>query len=182
MGILKLLDRRFEVLLNSQIIIRRVKLLAKSINKDLRKDDPLFIVVLNGSFMFAAELLKWINFPCQVQFIKVSSYDGTQSSGRVQSILGLNQSIKDRNVIILEDIIDTGLTVDYLINTLILNEPLSIKICSLLLKPESLKVPIIPDYIGFEVGNYFLVGYGLDYNGYGRNLKNIYVEVEKTEI
>ncbi|MDP1725999.1 MAG: hypoxanthine phosphoribosyltransferase [Bacteroidota bacterium] len=176
MGIINILDRRFSVLLDDQTIVARVKQLADELNDDLHDENPVFIAVLNGSFMFAADLLKYIHFPCQIQFIKVSSYTGIQSSGSVQSVIGLNQSISGRNIIILEDIIDSGITIDYLINELVQQKPASIKICTLLLKPKALKVALNPDYVGFEVENNFLVGYGLDYNGYGRNFKNIYVE------
>lgn len=176
MGIVNILDRRFSILLDDQTIIARVKQLADEISDDIQADNPVFIAVLNGSFMFAADLLKFIHFPCQIQFIKVSSYAGKQSSGNVQSVIGLNQSITGRNIVILEDIIDSGITIDYLINELVQQKPESIKICTLLLKPKALKIDLKPDYVGFEVDNQFLVGYGLDYNGYGRNLIHIYVE------
>ncbi len=172
---INILDRSFEPIINEDFIQNAIKKIAVQINESAQ--NPLFIAVLNGSFIFASDLLKEITIPCQIEFIKVKSYAGTQSSGKVQELIGLSQSIEGRQVILLEDIIDTGLTLDYLLKELRKQNPESIKIGSLMLKPTALKVDIKPDYVGFEVENHFLVGYGLDYNGYGRNLKNIYKEV-----
>lgn len=122
-------------------------------------------------------MLKEILIPCQIEFIKIKSYSGTQSTGKIQQLIGLNHSIEGRQIIVVEDIIDTGLTLDFLMNELKKQNPASIKICTLMLKPSALKVDIKPDFVGFEVENHFLVGYGLDYNGYGRNLKHIYKEI-----
>jgi hypoxanthine phosphoribosyltransferase len=124
--------------------------------------------------MFASDLLKEINFDCEIQFVKVSSYQGTQSTGKIQEIIGLNQSIANRNVIVLEDIIDTGLTMQQLLISIKNLHPSSVEVCSLLLKPDAIKVPLNIKYVGFEVGNEFLLGYGLDYDGLGRNLRHLY--------
>ena len=176
MGPIQLLDRNFSVLLAEDTIQLRVKQLAAEMNDTLAEDNPVFLAILNGSFMFAADLLKSLRFPCQVQFIKVSSYEGVQSTGSVISLIGLNQNITERNIVLLEDIIDTGHTIDYVLKDLANHNPASIKVCSLLLKPKALQVKLNLDYVGFEVENNFLVGYGLDYNGYGRNLKHVYSE------
>ncbi len=176
MSPVKILDRSFIPFLNEERILNRIGEMADEMNSELAGDDTIFIAILNGSFMFAADLMKRIRFPSQITFIKVTSYAGTQSTGTVQSVLGLNQSIVNRNVVIVEDIIDSDLTIDFLLQDLRKQAPLSLRVCSLLLKPGALQVDLKPDFVGFEVENQFLVGYGLDYDGYGRNLRHIYVE------
>jgi hypoxanthine phosphoribosyltransferase len=178
MDTIQIHDKSFGIFLEEEKIISRVKELAQAISFDFAGTQPLFIAVLNGSFIFAADIMKSIAFPCEIQFVKVSSYHGAQSSGTVQQVLGLNQNIKGRKVIIIEDIIDSGLTIDFLRTDLLKQEPESISICSLLLKPKALKVKIDVQYIGFEVENHFLVGYGLDYDGLGRNLRHLYRVIE----
>ena len=175
---IKIFDRNFEIYLSENQIHDAVVAIAKKMNIDFAEKNPLFIGVLNGSFMFAADLFKEINFPCQITFIKLASYTGTQSSGKINELVGMKENIEGRNIVLIEDIIDTGLTIKYLIDELMLNIPASIKVATLLLKPDSLKIDIKPDYIAFQVPNKFLVGYGLDYDNYGRNLKHIYSEVE----
>jgi hypoxanthine phosphoribosyltransferase len=174
MNTIQIHDKSFDIFIEEEKILSRVKELAQAISIDFAGTQPLFIAVLNGSFIFAADIMKSISFPCEIQFVKVSSYHGAQSSGKVQQVLGLNQNIKGRKVIIIEDIIDSGLTIDFLRNDLLKQEPESISICSLLLKPKALKVQLDVHYIGFEVENHFLVGYGLDYDGLGRNLRHLY--------
>lgn len=171
-------QKDFHIYIEEAHILARVKELAMAISRDHGADQPLFVAVLNGSFIFAADLMKQIDFPCEIQFVKVSSYHGTQSSGKVQQVLGLSQPVKGRKLVIIEDIIDSGLTIDFLRKELEKLEPASIHICSLLLKPEALKVQLEVHYVGFEVENQFLVGYGLDYDGYGRNLKHLYQATE----
>ncbi len=178
MDTIQIHDKTFEIFIEEDQILSRVKELAQAISIDFAGTQPLFIAVLNGSFIFAADIMKSIAFPCEIQFVKVSSYHGAQSSGTVQQVLGLNQNIKGRKVIIIEDIIDSGLTIDFLLTDLLKQEPESISICSLLLKPKALKVKIDVQYIGFEVENHFLVGYGLDYDGLGRNLRHLYQVIE----
>ncbi len=171
---INILDRRFTLLFDEKSIREKVREIAMQINVTMQ--NPLFIGVLNGSFIFASDLLKEITHPCQIEFIKVASYEGVNSTHKIKKLLGLNLPIEGRHIIILEDIIDTGLTLEYLIKDLVQHKPASIKICCLLLKPAALKADLEPDFVGFEVENNFLVGYGMDYNGYGRNLKHIYKE------
>ena len=178
MNTIQIHDKSFGIFLEEELILSRVKELAQAISIDFAGTQPLFIAVLNGSFIFAADIMKSISFPCEIQFVKVSSYHGEQSSGKVQQVLGLNQNIKGRKVIIIEDIIDSGLTINFLRTDLLAQEPESISICSLLLKPKALKVKLDVHYTGFEVENHFLVGYGLDYDGLGRNLRHLYQVIE----
>lgn len=170
-------NQAFQLFLTEAEIMARIAQLAQQLNADYSSRKPIFIAVLNGSFMFASDLLKAIQFDCEIQFVKVNSYQGMQSSGKVQELIGLNQNIANRPIIILEDIIDTGLTMHFLITDLLRYEPESLAVCSLLLKPDALKVKLQIDYVGFEVSNQFLVGYGLDYNGLARNLRQIYQAV-----
>ena len=173
---IQVLDRNFDIFIQEDKILNRVKTLAESINHDYAGKPIVFVAVLNGSFMLASDLMKQINLACRIEFIKASSYAGIKSTGSIKELIGLKGDIAGHHVVIIEDIIDTGLTIDYIINLLKEKNPLSIEVCSLLLKPEALKVDLQPKYIGFEVENKFLLGYGLDYDGFGRNLKHIYVE------
>jgi len=168
-------DKEFKPYIEESKINFAIKSMAEKINADMANDNPLFLVVLNGSFMFAAALLKEINFPCEISFIKLASYHGTQSSGEVNELIGLSEDIKNRDVVIIEDIVDTGVTLEKL-NLVLSNKQVnSIKVVTLLLKPESYKKNIPVDYSGIKIPNDFVVGYGLDYDGFGRNLKDIYV-------
>lgn len=167
----------FELSLKNEEIEGRIKQLAQALKLEYSNANPIFISVLNGSFIFAADLLRNLDFACEIEFVKVSSYAGTQSTGEVKQVLGLSKSIENRTVIILEDIIDSGLTIDFLLRDLARFKPKQIEICTLLLKPEALQVKLPVQYIGFEVANDFLVGYGLDYDGLGRNLPHIYKAV-----
>ncbi|MCX6187791.1 MAG: hypoxanthine phosphoribosyltransferase [Bacteroidetes bacterium] len=178
MNQIKILDREFEIFIKEDEISKRIDVLTEQINSDYLGKSILFIAILNGSFMFASDLFKRIsNVNCRIEFIKASSYVGTQSIGNINQLIGLKTNIENENVIIIEDIIDTGLTIDFIINSLKEKHPANINVCSLLLKPKALQVKINPKYIGFEVENKFLVGYGLDYDGYGRNLRHIYAEI-----
>lgn len=176
MQTIQVLDRNFDIFIQEDKILSRVKTLAESINQDYAGKSVVFVAVLNGSFMLASDLMKQINLDCRIEFIKASSYAGTQSTGSIKELIGLKGDIAGHHVVIIEDIIDTGLTIDYIINLLQEKNPESIEVCSLLLKPEALQVDLKPKYIGFEAENKFLLGYGLDYDGFGRNLKHIYVE------
>ncbi|MDR1610186.1 MAG: hypoxanthine phosphoribosyltransferase, partial [Candidatus Symbiothrix sp.] len=144
------------------------------IARDMKEKKPLFICVLNGAFMFAADLIKRINVPCEVGFIRLKSYRGTQSSGSIKEIQGLVENVENRHLVIVEDIIDTGHTMSYLVNKLKTENPASVKTACLLFKPNALETGTKPDYCALEIPNDFIVGYGLDYDGLGRNLKNIY--------
>ena len=173
---IQVLDRNFDIFIQEDKILNRVKTLAESINHDYAGKPVVFVAVLNGSFMLASDLMKQINLACRIEFIKASSCAGIQSTCSIWASIGIKGDIARHHVVIIEDIIDTGLTIDYIIHLLKEKNPLSIEVCSLLLKPEALKVDLQPKYIGFEVENKFLLGYGLDYDGFGRNLKHIYVE------
>ena len=168
-------DREFEILIENDNICKRIRLLGIQINVDYENRCPVFIGVLNGSFMFMADLLKEITISCEAAFIKVSSYTGTMSNGHIKEIFGLPQDLHNRDIIIVEDIVDTGLTLRHVLEDINKQKPASVKVCSLLLKPAALKEPMEElEYIGFELTNEFVVGYGLDYNGLGRNLNDIY--------
>lgn len=169
-------DRIFEIFIPSLEIKKRTRKLAKQISIDYLNKTPVFIGVLNGCFMFMADLIKQVNAQCEVSFIKVSSYKGgTKTTGMVEEILGLAIDIAGRDVIIVEDIVDTGKTLQFLITQLMALEPASISVATLLLKPDALETQISQiNYVGFEIENRFVVGYGLDYNNLGRNLNDIY--------
>ena len=167
-------DKTFVPYLDSDRIKESISAIAKNINSDLADDNPLFLVVLNGSFIFAADLLRNITIPCEVSFIKLNSYAGTHSNGDINELIGLKEEIKDRLVVIVEDIVDTGHTIEHLKELLVEKEVKDIKIASLLFKPDAYLKSIPVDYIGIEILNYFVVGYGLDYDGLGRNLNAIY--------
>lgn len=168
-------DKTFEMFLENDNISKRTRLIGIQINVDYEDRCPVFIGVLNGSFLFMADLLKEINLPCEAGFIKVTSYEGTESTGNIQQAFGLPQHLKGRDVILVEDIVETGLTLDYILKEVYKQQPASVKVCTLLLKPAALKIRMDElEYVGFEITNEFVVGYGLDYNGLGRNLKDIY--------
>lgn len=169
-------DKEFTCFLEHEKIIERCKELGQQMSEDLKDSVPVFIGVLNGSFLFLADLMKEVSIPAEVSFIKVSSYNGqTASSGAVKSLIGLSEAIKGRDVVLVEDIIDTGITLTFLVEEVSKMQPASLRVCSLLFKPEALKRDIGKvDYVGFEIPNEFVVGYGLDYKELGRNLKDIY--------
>ncbi len=168
-------DKQFKPYISQQQISEAVKKIAASINKELEKEKPLFLVVLNGSFMFAADLLKEVSIPCEISFIKVASYHGTTSSGTVTELIGMSEDVTGRTIVIVEDIVDTGVTLERLITVLNRKNVKQIKVATALLKPDSYKKEFKIDYFGMKIANDFVVGYGLDYDGLGRNLKEIYV-------
>ena len=153
----------------------RVLSIAEKINKDYQGKTPLFLGVLNGAFLFMADLFKGINLECEISFIRVSSYSGTSSTGQLKNIIGLNDNISGRDIIVVEDIVDTGDTMKYLLDELQKSNPASVRLATILFKPAALKQNVKPDYVGFEIPLAFVVGYGLDYDGLGRNLNDIYV-------
>ena len=173
----KIIDKEFEISIPSSEIQNIIFRLADKMNNDLRAKKVIFLGILNGSFMFAGDLFKKIDIDCQITFLKVASYVGTSSSGNVKRLIGLNEDIKDQVVVILEDIVDTGITLDNIIKQLKGYEPSEIRVATLLFKPEAYQIEIKIDYIGKEIPNDFIVGYGLDYNGFGRNLEDIYTLV-----
>ncbi len=175
---IKVLDKEFEISISSEKIQQRIQELAKTISDDLVDLDPLFIAILNGSFMFASDLFKKITIDAQVTFLKLASYQGTTTTGSVKQLIGLNQEIKDQNIVILEDIVDTGITLDTIMRQLSGYQPASVRVATLLYKPDACKANISLDYIGFSIPNEFIIGYGLDYNGYGRKYEDIYTLVK----
>ncbi|EGC87458.1 hypoxanthine phosphoribosyltransferase [Prevotella denticola CRIS 18C-A] len=172
-------DKTFETSIPEAKILERVKLIADRINKDFEGRTPLFLAVLNGSFMYAADLMKNITIPCEISFVKLASYQGTTSTGTIKEVIGLNEDIRGREVVIVEDIVDTGATMKRMLETLGTREPVGLHICTLLLKPGKLTVPLDIEYVAFEIPNDFIVGYGLDYDQQGRNLRDIYTLVKE---
>ncbi|WP_200974575.1 hypoxanthine phosphoribosyltransferase [Echinicola sp. 20G] len=171
---LKIKDKEFIPFLTEEKIKSRVQDLGRQISKDYQDKNPLVLGVLNGVFMFFSDLMKETDVSLEVSFVKVASYESTSSTGKVNDLIGLVEDIVGRHVIIIEDIVDTGLSMSHLLKLVSSKSPKSIAIVSLLLKPEALQQPIEVDYVGFEIPNKFVVGYGLDYDGEGRNLKEIY--------
>ena len=174
MDTIQVKDKTFRISIPESKIQERVKVIANKINQEYAGKNPVFLSVLNGSFIFSADLLREMNIPCEICFVKLASYQGVNSSGSIRELIGLNVNITDRHVIIVEDIVDTGLTMAHLLDNLKKQNPSSIDICTLLLKPGKLQVNLDIRYRCFEIPNDFIVGYGLDYDGYGRNTKDIY--------
>jgi len=177
--VIQVLDKKFQPYLKAGDIHEQIGKLAAQINQDYAGKRPLFIAILNGSFMFAADLFKELTIEAEICFIKLASYKGTKSTGNVITSIGLDEPLKDRHVVIVEDIVDTGKTLFEFLPQLQDQQPASLKIAALLHKPEALMFPLTVDYLGFSVPNKFLLGYGLDYDGLGRNLKEIYQLVEE---
>jgi hypoxanthine phosphoribosyltransferase len=178
MNTIQLNDKNFTPYLTAVQIDEQIKRVGSELSKDYEGKRPLFIAILNGSFMFASDLFKELTMECEICFIKLASYKGTKSTGQVITSIGLDATLTDRHVIIIEDIVDTGKTLHEFLPQLINQQPASLKITALLHKPDALAYPVKIDYLGFNVPNKFLLGYGLDYDGYGRNLKEIYKLVE----
>ena len=178
MGRVKLKDKIFEISISEAEILQRIKVVAEKISKDMEGKNPLLLAVLNGSFIFAADLMRMLTIPCEISFVKLASYQGTTSTGVIKEVFGINEDISGRTVIIVEDIVESGLTIKRMIETLGTRNPESIHICTLLLKPERLTVPLNIEYVAMEIPNDFIVGYGLDYSQQGRNLRDIYTVVE----
>lgn len=178
MSVIQIKDKRFKTFIPEEQIMKEVARVADEINRDLSGTNPLFISVLNGSFMFTADLMKHLTMPCEVSFVKLASYEGTSSTGKVKELVGLGDDITGRTVVIVEDIVDTGLTMKQLVETLRARGPKDIKIATLLVKPDKLKVELDINYVAMNIPNDFIVGYGLDYDGLGRNYRDIYSVIE----
>lgn len=178
MSIIRVHDKQFEPYLTANEITARIKVLAQQLDKDYAGKRPLFIAILNGSFIFAADLFKELTMEAEICFIKLASYKGTKSSGQVITAIGLDTDLFGREVVIVEDIVDTGKTLSEFLPQLQHQQPASMKIVALLHKPEATVFPIPIDYLGFSIPNKFVVGYGLDYDGLGRNIREIYKLVE----
>lgn len=175
--IITIKDKQFKPYISQQHILEAVKNVSELINAELKNEQPLFIVVLNGAFMFASDLLKEITIPSEVSFIKVASYRGVFSSGVVTELIGLSEDVTQRTVVIVEDIVDTGVTINSIVKALNNKNVKQIKIATAFMKPDSYTGIRKIDYVGFKIPNDFIVGYGLDYEGLGRNLKEVYVLV-----
>ncbi len=167
-------DKHFKLLIPHEKISSAIGRIANRMNSELTGKDVLFLGILNGAFMFASELLQLISFPCRISFMKLVSYKGTSSTGTIKRLIGLNENINGKIVVVLEDIIDSGLTIKNIIQQLNGLDPAEIRIATLLIKQENFHENLKVDYTGLEIPDVFIIGYGLDYNGYGRNLLNIY--------
>lgn len=178
METIRIKDKQFKTFITEEQILKEVARVGEEINRDLADANPLFVSVLNGSFMFTADLMKHVSVPCEISFVKLASYAGTSSTGKVKELVGLNDDITGRTIVIVEDIIDTGLTMERLIETLKAHNPKEIRIATLLVKPDKLKVDLDINYIAMNIPNDFIVGYGLDYDGLGRNYRDIYTVIE----
>ncbi len=178
MSIVKIKDKTFKTSIAEADIQQRIKEVAAQINHDMADKNPLFLSVLNGAFVFTADLLREITIPCEVSFVKLSSYQGIMSTGKVREVLGINEDLTGRNVIIVEDIVDTGRTMRQVMESLGTRNLGSLAICTLFVKPDKLEVPLDIKYPCFSIPNDFIVGYGLDYDQQGRNLREIYTLVE----
>ena len=176
---IEVLDLRFEEYISEEKIQERVKAISNELNLKYAGKDPLFLGILNGSFMFISDLFKHVNIPCEVSFLKINSYVNTASTEKIKELIGLNQSVEGRHVVILEDIVDTGRTLDYILKLILGKNPASVEVAALLHKPSATVIPVKIDYVGFEIDNQFVLGYGLDYNGYGRNHNSILIKVDK---
>lgn len=179
MSIVKIKDKTFQTSISEADIKDRVRQVAQQISKDLEGKNPLLLGVLNGSFIFAADLMREMTTPCEISFVKLASYQGTTSTGKVHEVLGINEDLTDRHIVIVEDIVDTGHTMKQMIESLGTRNPASISICTLFVKPDNLEEPIDINYAAFSIPNDFIVGYGLDYDQQGRGLKEIYSVVEE---
>ena len=174
-SLITLHDKAFRPYLSAADIASAIDRVAARLNADYAGRRPLFVVVLTGGFMFATDLLKRYRGDCEIVFIRVASYEGTDSTGQVQEIMGLREDVQGRDLILVEDIVDTGTTVHHLLPTLRANQPASIEVAAMFFKPDSLRYPLDLKYMAMEIPNDFVVGYGLDYDGLGRNLPDVYV-------
>jgi hypoxanthine phosphoribosyltransferase len=171
---IKIKDLEFIPYVTHYDILERVREIGIKINQDYENKNPLFIAVLNGSFMFASDLMKQVDLKSELTFIKVNSYDGIESTGLIKEMIGIGQSVTDRHVVIIEDIVDTGNTITHLLNEMSKMDPASIEVVTLFSKPDSHQTKLYIKYTGFDIPNKFIVGYGLDYDGYGRNYQDVY--------
>ena len=177
-NLIQLKDKRFAVSIPEADILRQVDRVAAEINRDLKDKNPLFLSVLNGSFMFTADLMKRISIPCEISFVKLASYQGLASTGKVKEVIGINEDLTGRTIVVVEDIVDTGHTMQRLLESLGTRRPKEIHIATLLLKPDKLQVDLDIEYVAMQIPNDFIVGYGLDYDGLGRNYKDIYTVID----
>jgi hypoxanthine phosphoribosyltransferase len=173
----QILDKTFREMITEEVIADRIKELALQINDELTGKDVVFVGILNGAFLFAADLFRQITFPARISFVKLASYKGTSSSGAIKELIGWNEDLKNKTIVVIEDIVDTGHTLERIVEELVMRKAAEIKIAALLYKPGAYKKDITLDYVGFEIPNDFVVGFGLDYDGLGRNLPSVYTLV-----
>jgi hypoxanthine phosphoribosyltransferase len=174
---IRILDKKFRELITEKAIQDRIEELAGQMNYDLEGKDVVFLGILNGAFLFAADLFRRIDIQARISFVKLASYEGTSSSGSIKELIGWNEDIKNKTIVVIEDIVDTGNTLERIMDELIIRKTFEVKIAALLYKPAAYTKDITLDYVGFEIPNDFVVGYGLDYDGYGRNLPSVYTLV-----
>ncbi len=174
MAQITVLDKTFESYISYNQIEQAVQKIAEKMEKDLTGKNPLFLVILNGAFMFAGDLFKYLHFPAEISFVKFASYSGTNSTGAVKQLIGLNENLEGRVIVLVEDIVDTGISMERILKDLAPKKPAEVKIATLLFKPDAYIKDFKIDYVGLEIPNDFIVGYGLDYNGQARNFKDIY--------
>lgn len=179
MSIVNIKDKSFKVSLPESDIRARVKELAQQMSKDLEGKNPLFLAVLNGSFIFAADLMREMTIPCEISFVKLASYQGTTSTGKVKEVIGISEDLSGRTVVIVEDIVESGQTMRRMIESLGTRNPASVQICTLFFKPEKLKEELTLDYVAFRIPDDFIVGYGLDYDQQGRGLRDVYTIISE---
>ena len=179
MDIVKIKDKSFKISISESEIKARVKSVAQQISKDLDGKNPLFLGVLNGSFIFAADLMREMTIPCEISFVKLASYQGTTSTGTIKEVLGINEDLSGRTVVIVEDIVESGRTMKQMIESLGTRNPASVHICTLFFKPTKLEEDLALDYVAFTIPDDFILGYGLDYDQQGRGLKNVYTIISE---
>jgi len=172
-------DKTFGVSMSEAEIKQRVKEVAQQISRDMEGKNPLFLAVLNGAFIFAADLMREMTIPCEISFVKLASYQGTTSTGKIKEVIGINENLSGRTVIILEDIVETGQTIKRMVDQLGTRNPASIHVCTLFFKPERLQEDLKLDYVAFRIPNDFILGYGLDYDQQGRGLRDLYTLVSE---
>jgi hypoxanthine phosphoribosyltransferase len=171
---IRILDKKFRELITEKALQQRIEELARQINNDLSGKEVVFLGILNGAFLFAADLFRHVDFPARISFVKLASYEGTSSSGSIKELIGWNEDIKNKTIVVVEDIVDTGNTLERIVGELVIRKASEVRIATMLYKPAAYTKDIPLDYIGFEIPNDFVVGYGLDYNGFGRNLPSVY--------
>ena len=170
---IRILDKKFREFLTEKAIQQRIEELARQMNNDLAEKEVVFLGILNGAFLFAADLFRRIDFPARISFVKLASYQGTSSSGLIKELIGWNEDIKNKTIVVVEDIVDTGNTLERIVDELVIRKADEVRIAAMLYKPAAYTKDIALDYIGFEIPNDFVVGYGLDYDGFGRNLPSV---------
>ena len=177
MSRVKIKDKTFETSMTEAEIKQRVKELAQQMSRDLEGKNPLFLAVLNGAFIFAADLMREMTIPCEISFVKLASYQGTTSTGTIHEVIGINEDLSGRAVVIVEDIVESGLTIKRMMEQIGTRHPASVQVCTLFFKPEQLKEDLKLDYVAFSIPNDFILGYGLDYDQQGHGLKDLYTLV-----